>query len=124
VKKSIDLRKILSINIRTARENLHITQARLAEYADISMSYMSDIEYCKTWVSDKTLMRIAKALNMEAYELLRPLGGEPTAEDAEKGTNLHQIAELVNDKKKALKKAAEESLDDLISQIIKLHAAE
>jgi hypothetical protein len=35
---------------------------------------------------------------------------------------LHQIAELVNDKKKALKKAAEESLDDLISQIIKLHS--
>jgi transcriptional regulator with XRE-family HTH domain len=124
VKESIDLRKILSINIRTARENLHITQPRLAEYADISMSHMTDIEYCKTWVSDKTLMRIAKALNMEAYELLRPPGGISDAVDAEKGTNLHQIAELVNDKKKALKKAAEESLDDLISQIIKLHSAD
>jgi transcriptional regulator with XRE-family HTH domain len=99
VKKSIDLRKILSINIRAARENLHITQARLAEYADISLPYMANIEYCKTWVSDKTLMRIARALNMEAYELLRPLGGEANAKDAEKGTNLHQIAELVNDKK-------------------------
>jgi hypothetical protein len=31
---------------------------------------------------------------------------------------------LANDKKKALKKAAEESLDDLISQIIKLQAAD
>jgi transcriptional regulator with XRE-family HTH domain len=124
VKESIDLRKILSVNIRTARENLHITQARLAEYADISMSYMSDIEYCKTWVSDKTLMRIAKALNMEAYELLRPLSRESNAEDAENGTNLHHIAELVSAKKSVLKKAAEESLDDLISQIIKLHSAD
>ncbi|GHV73191.1 hypothetical protein AGMMS49940_04930 [Spirochaetia bacterium] len=124
VKKSIDLRKTLSTNIRTARETLHITQPRLAEYANISMSYMANIEYCKTWVSDKTLMRIAKALNMEVYELLRPPGGVPTAEGAEKGTNLHQIAELVNDKKKVLKKAAEESLDDLISQIIKLHSAD
>ncbi|GHT58807.1 hypothetical protein FACS1894109_13630 [Spirochaetia bacterium] len=122
MKESLDLRKILSVNIRTARETLHITQARLAEYADISLPYMANIEYCKTWVSDKTLMRIAKALNMEAYELLRPFGGESNAKDAEKGTNLHQIAELVNDKKKALKKAAEESLDDLISQIIKLHS--
>ena len=124
VKESIDLRKILSINVRAARENLHITQARLAESADISLPYMTDIEYCKTWVSDKTLIRIAKALNMEAYELLRPPDGESNATDAEKGTNLHQIAELVNDKKKALKKAAEESLDDLISQIIKLQSAE
>ncbi|GHU18505.1 hypothetical protein FACS189450_03040 [Spirochaetia bacterium] len=61
---------------------------------------------------------------MEAYELLRPLDGKSNAGDAEKGTNLHQIAELVNDKKKILKKAAEESLDDLISQIIKLHSAD
>ncbi|GHT96408.1 hypothetical protein FACS1894141_6520 [Spirochaetia bacterium] len=120
MKESIDLRKILSINIRMARENLHITQARLAEYADISLSYMADIEYCKTWVGDKTLMSIAKALNMEVYELLRPLDGAANAEEAQKGTTLHQIAELVNDKKSVLKKAAEESLDDLISQIIKL----
>jgi transcriptional regulator with XRE-family HTH domain len=125
VKESSDLRKILSGNIRTARENLHITQARLAEYADISLPYMTDIEYCKTWVSDKTLMSIAKALNMEVYELLRPLEGEESkAEDGGKGTNVHQIAELVNDKKSVLKKAAEESLDDLISQIIRLYSAD
>ncbi|GHT86814.1 hypothetical protein FACS1894137_12930 [Spirochaetia bacterium] len=124
VQESIDLRKTLSNNIRTARESLHITQARLAEYADISLPYMANIEYCKTLVSDKTLMRIAKALNMEAYKLLRPLDGEANAGDAEKGTDLHRIAELVSDKKKTIKKAVEESLDDLISQIIKLHSAE
>jgi transcriptional regulator with XRE-family HTH domain len=124
VKEFIDLRKILSINIRTARENLHITQARLAEYADISLSYMADIEYCKTWVGDKTLMGIARALNMEVYELLRPLEGASNAEEAQKGTHLHQIAELVSDKKGILKKAAEESLDDLISQIIKLSSVD
>jgi transcriptional regulator with XRE-family HTH domain len=124
VKDSIDLRKILSGNIRTARENLHITQARLAEYADISLPYMTDIEYCKTWVSDKTLMSIAKALNMEAYELLRPLDGESPAGGAEKGTNLHLITELISDKKRILKKATEESLDDLILQIIQLYSVE
>ncbi|GHV43564.1 hypothetical protein AGMMS49546_25540 [Spirochaetia bacterium] len=124
MKETLDLRKILSVNIRTARENLHITQARLAESADISLSYMTDIEYCKTWVSDKTLMSIAKALNTEAYELLRPAGGELNTGDGKKGTNLHRITALVSGKKKILKKAAEESLDDLIRQIIKLYSAD
>jgi transcriptional regulator with XRE-family HTH domain len=121
VKEAIDLRKILSINIRTAREGIHIIQARLAEYADISLSYMSDIEYCKTWVSDKTLMRIAKALNMDAYELLRPVSGESREK---KGVDLHLIAELVTNKKKTLKNAVDESMDDLMLQIIKLYAAD
>jgi transcriptional regulator with XRE-family HTH domain len=124
VKEPLDLRKTLSINIRTARENLHITQARLAEYAHISLPYMANIEYCKTWVSDKTLTSIARALNMEAYELLRPQGGEADASEGKTGTNLHQITELVSAKKKTLKKAADESLDDLIQQIIKLSSAD
>jgi transcriptional regulator with XRE-family HTH domain len=124
VKESIDLRKILSINIRTAREDLHITQARLAEYADISLSYMSDIEYCKTWVSDKTLSNLAKVLNMEAYELLQPVSGESNTGGEKKEADLHQIAELINNKKKTLKTAADESMDDLLLQIIKLYSSD
>ena len=49
----LSLRKILSQNIRIFRKNLHLTQERLAENADISLPYLSDIEHCKTGRSCK-----------------------------------------------------------------------
>jgi transcriptional regulator with XRE-family HTH domain len=82
VQKSEDLRVILSTNIRAARKALHITQTQLSIYADISLSYMTDIERCKTWISDKTLIKIAKALNLSAYQLLRPEARDAEADAA------------------------------------------
>ena len=65
-----DLRKTLSNNIRKFRKDLHLTQEQLSENADISLSYLADIEHCKTWISDKTLLRLAKSLHREPFELL------------------------------------------------------
>ena len=67
-----NLRHILSGNIKKARSALHITQTKLAQYSDISAAHIIEIGQCKTWVSDRTLANIAKALNMDAYELLLP----------------------------------------------------
>ena len=64
-----DVRKVLSQNIKKRRKELGITQSRLAELADISEPYMNDIERCQTWVSDKTLSKLAWALNIEVHEL-------------------------------------------------------
>jgi transcriptional regulator with XRE-family HTH domain len=116
-----DLRTVLSENIRTAREALHLTQAKLAEAANISLSYMADIEYCRTWVSDKTLINIAQALNMEAYQLLVP-SKESRMEDAERETQvLRRISDLVTAKKGELRKAADTVMADLIQEIIKIY---
>jgi transcriptional regulator with XRE-family HTH domain len=121
---SRDLRAILSQNIRVARDALHLTQAKLAEYADISMSYMADIEYCRTWVSDKTLINIARALNMEAYQLLVPgESGDSPADDRETRL-LRRITELIAVKKGEMRKAAETAMDDLAFDIITLYSAQ
>jgi transcriptional regulator with XRE-family HTH domain len=78
-----DLRQILSINIRAARKDRHLTQTQLAIYADLSLSYMTDIERCKAWVSDKTLLKIAKALEISPWQLLRPAAeGKPEQQGA------------------------------------------
>ena len=68
--ENLYLRKILSTNIRNLRAKYHLTQERLAENAEISLPYLSDIEHCKTWVSDKTLIKLAKALHSEPSQLL------------------------------------------------------
>ena len=72
MKEQSDLIKTLSENIKKARETMHITQVKLAESSGVSVSHIVDIEECKTWVSEKTFSAIAKALNMEAHELLMP----------------------------------------------------
>jgi len=67
-----DLRAILSQNIRKLRGYRKLSQADFAEKIDISIPFLSDIENGKKWVSPTTLAKMADALNIEAYELLRP----------------------------------------------------
>jgi len=121
VKELKDLRKIISQNIRNARTALHITQAKLAVYADISVSHMVDIELCRTWVSDKTLSRIAKALNMEAYELLIPESAVKSAYRKEENLSLRRVAALIKSKKSLLRKTVSETMDDLVLEIVQLN---
>jgi len=67
--KTVDLRKILSMNIKKQREILGISQEKLAESAGISTNMIKDIEGCRTWVSDKTLIKLALALKTDIYRL-------------------------------------------------------
>ena len=67
-----DLRAVLSQNIRRFRGYRKFSQADFAEKVDISIPFLSDIENGKKWVSPTTLLKMADALNIEAYELLRP----------------------------------------------------
>jgi len=120
VGKIRDLRKILSDNIRKNRAALHISQEKLAESSDISMPHIRDIEYCKTWVSEKTLSKIAQALNLEAYELLIPENIEKKEKSGNKNKPLQQTAELIKIRKRLLRKSVDESMDNLMLDIIKL----
>ena len=123
VENSKDLRKILSRNIKVIRAKLHISQAKLAEYADISLSYLTDIERCRTWVSDKTLKNLAKALNRDAWELLFP-GDEENGSKTDNNQfylqkdKIQRIADLISNKRDILQKTASQTMDDLIMEII------
>ena len=65
----MDLRKILSMNIKKHREELGISQEKLAEKAGISANMIKDIEGCRTWVSDNTVVKLASALETDIYRL-------------------------------------------------------
>ncbi|MCL2269985.1 MAG: helix-turn-helix domain-containing protein [Treponema sp.] len=67
-----DLRAILSQNIKKFRGYRKLSQAEFAELIDISIPFLSDIENSKKWVSPVTLAKMADALNIDAYELLKP----------------------------------------------------
>jgi transcriptional regulator with XRE-family HTH domain len=71
-KKPIDLRKILSTNIKKHRALLGLSQEKLSEKAGISSNMLRDIEGCRTWVSDTTLINLAAALKTDTYRLFMP----------------------------------------------------
>lgn len=61
------VRDIVASNIKRLRKERGITQAQLAEMTDLSNTYIANIECGKTWISDKTLERLAAALGTEFY---------------------------------------------------------
>jgi transcriptional regulator with XRE-family HTH domain len=71
--EQLNLRRILAANLKKQRMILGITQEKLAESAEISTNMVNDIEGCRTWVSDKTLIRLARALQTEIWRLFLPV---------------------------------------------------
>ena len=63
---------ILKINVKKYREKAGLTQEQLSEIADISPDYLSEIERGKKMPSMKRLFKIAAALRIPAYKLLKP----------------------------------------------------
>jgi transcriptional regulator with XRE-family HTH domain len=66
------IRKILSSNIKKYRAVLHYSQEKLAEKSGLSAQTLNDIEGCRRWISAKTITKLAKALNIEEFQLLFP----------------------------------------------------
>jgi transcriptional regulator with XRE-family HTH domain len=112
-----NLREILSKNIRNMRKTLGLTQSQLAIDADISLSYLTDIERCKTWVSDKTLQSLSKALHTDVFHLFNP--HEITARDGSSKSNItiDYIEKLINRQKAQLSQTITTSMDELFKQI-------
>jgi transcriptional regulator with XRE-family HTH domain len=66
------LRSLLSGNVRKFRARRAWSQFALAAKIDMSTNFLADLEAGNTWVSSQTLVRLAKAFDIEVYELLKP----------------------------------------------------
>jgi DNA-binding Xre family transcriptional regulator len=62
----------LAINVRVMRQLRDITQEQLAELAEMERTQISAMERATRSVQLATLDRMAKALGVAAWELLRP----------------------------------------------------
>jgi transcriptional regulator with XRE-family HTH domain len=90
---------------------LGISQEKLAEMANVSVRMVNCIEGCRTWVSDKTLVKLARVLRVEVFQLL-----VPTASD---GTNNKGIlaAELLSNLRQNIKDDIDAQFDRFIRPI-------
>jgi transcriptional regulator with XRE-family HTH domain len=70
--KGITIRTVLGTNIRFYRKRHGWSQTDLAEKANISTNFLSDIETCKKWPFPETLEKIANGLKIEIFDLFKP----------------------------------------------------
>lgn len=67
-----ELQAVFSRNIKTERKKLGMSQMELAEKADLSVGFISEIERGRRWGTSDTFARIADALETEPSTLLSP----------------------------------------------------
>ena len=75
------IKAILGKNIKLLRSSKGLTQAVLAEKADISIIFLSSIERGTKYPQADVLARIAEVLEVEAFELFK---GELVPSDSKK----------------------------------------
>ena len=67
---TMELSKLLASNLKRLRADAGLSQAALAEAADVSNKLISEIERGITWPREETLIAIADALRAKPAELL------------------------------------------------------
>jgi transcriptional regulator with XRE-family HTH domain len=68
--RAAKLQRRFGQTVRLERKALHLTQQKLAFAADLSLTYVGEIERGERMVSIDTLVRLAGALNVTAAQLL------------------------------------------------------
>ena len=92
-------------NIRALRKKAGLSQEKLADKADISRQMMNDIEGRRRWLTKKTLVKLANALQVDVHELFIP-----SAKENEKTQGIYDTItqEVVSQVKEAVDKALKE----------------
>ena len=67
------IKEIFAANLKENRREKGLTQEKLAEIADISLRYIAMLELGKSFPSGEMLEKLAKALDIEAFQLFYPL---------------------------------------------------
>lgn len=65
-------RVLFGQRLRLAREAMSLSQEGLAEQADIHRTYVSQVESGKRNIAVDNMERLAQAVGMELWQMLRP----------------------------------------------------
>ena len=90
-KKMANIKEILAANLRENRRKKGLTQEKLAEMADISLRYLAMLELGKNFPSGEVIEKLAKALDIQAFQLFYPTA---TTE----GASLHGVNAFFSEK--------------------------
>lgn len=72
----MDIIKVFGTNLRNYRNNLGVSQEKFADMCGLHRTYISDIECFRRSISLENIQKIADALGIESYLLLKNNDGE------------------------------------------------
>ena len=104
------LQELFSSNLKEMRIQANLSQMMLAEKADLSVGYICDLESGRRWGTPETFSKLARALDVNPFELLLPRDMKLSASDI---SFRRTFAAEVN---KAMQNNLRSALDNAISQ--------
>ena len=105
----------MAFNIKLNRRKLGLSQAKVAEKADVSTQYIAMIELERKFPSVEMIERIATALEIDCLELFTPL---PITAKSLK--DLHDAVTI--DLKKALTRSINKTVRETVSSVLSRHS--
>ena len=106
-----NLKQLLAFNIKQNRLKLKVTQAKLAEKADISTQYLAMIETGRKFPSLELIDRIAAALKIDNLALFVP---PPFPVENIKSLQKSFLADMENEVSKSVNKAVQKAVKTVI----------
>ena len=92
-----NLKQLFIHNLKAARQRKRLTQAELAERAELSTGFIGDIETGRTSPSFQTIEIIAEILEIEPYMLFLP-------EEMTKNFSRYQVQTILEEVREVLEK--------------------
>jgi transcriptional regulator with XRE-family HTH domain len=111
-----ELRAVLAENIKKYRNKRGWNQQLLAEKIGISANYLSAVETEKGWVTPLTLVKLAKALEIEVFQLFFPINPQNSIQD---DLENDKIKRFVKDLTIALNVSTTEALKNTVAKVSK-----
>jgi len=109
-----NIRQLLAINLKENRQKLGLSQAKLAEKADLSTQYIAMIELMRKFPSPENLEKLAIALEIDTPELFSM---PPSA----KGTAYKLQYAILSDLEKAVDEKVHIALKTAVSDVVCFH---
>jgi transcriptional regulator with XRE-family HTH domain len=110
-KKMANIKEIFAANLKENRRKMGLTQEKLAEMADMSLHYLATLELGKNFPSGEMVEKLAKALDIQAFQLFNPTATTEGALLHLEQSIVVNIEKIVSD---TIKQTVKEALEDNI----------
>ena len=114
-----ELRLVLAENIKKYRNRRGWSQLLLSEIIGISANYLSTVETGKGWVTPLTLVKLAKALDIEVFELFMPVIPVNSTQDKSESEKMRRFARDLTLVLEAATSEASNSIKNNIAKVCK-----
>jgi transcriptional regulator with XRE-family HTH domain len=111
-KEMADIKEILAANLKENRRKKGLTQEKLAELADMSLHYLATLELGNNFPSGEMLEKLAKALDIQAFQLFYP-------SSTPEGALLHLEQSIVANIEKVVSATVKQTVKEAFEENIK-----